>query len=72
MRHTTATEEATLLGVKRAARVLDLSEGRVRAAANSGALRCIRDAEGRRLFTQDDIDQFAKRRRRAAKLRRAG
>lgn len=72
MAHPTPIEdtEQALLGIKKVAQQLDLSEGRIRAAANSGALRCIRDAEGRRLFTQVDIDAFAKRRRRAAELRR--
>ena len=40
----------TLLGIKKAAQTLNLSETRVRQLADSGEIPCTRDGEGRRQF----------------------
>ena len=52
-----------LYGVKHAAQRLALSENRIRQLADSGALVAQRDSEGRRLFSDADINSFAARKR---------
>ena len=50
------------LGVKAAARELDLSEAYVRRLADNGTLPHTRDSSGKRLFAEADVRQFKKQR----------
>lgn len=53
-----------LLGVTDAAGKLGISELRVRVAADRGALRCLRDTVGRRLFRWADVRAYRRELRR--------
>jgi DNA-binding transcriptional MerR regulator len=56
-------KELPLRGISAAAREIGISEQVVRRKANAGAIECIRDVTGKRLFTAEAIETFKTLRR---------
>jgi excisionase family DNA binding protein len=68
----TQIAEPVLLSVSAVARVLCVSEPRVREMADQGLIKVIRDSAGRRLFRQEDVESLAQDRKKARGRAAAG